>query len=153
MDFDTVQDGSSASVRGELLVLQKPISFWGGVDLTSGTVVDSRHPQASASLGGKVLCMPTSKGSTAAAGGLLELIFAGHGPVAILFTGDDIAAVTAAHVSEALCSTTPLVGRISSQDFDQLAASPWRGEVEIRRGRIYRLSSSADAPLAPFSLM
>ena len=35
---------------GEVLVLDEPLSFWGGLDPETGTLIDAHHPQAGVSL-------------------------------------------------------------------------------------------------------
>ena len=40
---------------GPLLVLDRPVSFWGGVDPESGRITDPRHPQHGTQIGGRVL--------------------------------------------------------------------------------------------------
>ena len=85
-----------------MLVLGEPISFWGGVDPELGTVIDVRHPQCGASMKGKILVLPGTKGSTAGPGALLETMFAGNGPAAILLTQPDLMCVIAMAAFEAL---------------------------------------------------
>ena len=38
--------------RGPVLVLDEPLSFWGGLDPATGHVIDAHHPQAGATLAG-----------------------------------------------------------------------------------------------------
>lgn len=70
--------------EGSLLRLTHPISFWGGVDPTSGTVVDPRHPQHGATIAGKVLAVPSAVGSSSSSAIMLELVREGRAPAAIL---------------------------------------------------------------------
>ena len=58
-------DGTAGS--GPALVLDAPISFWGGVDPKTGVIADVRHPQHGESIAGKVLCLPGTIGSSSAA--------------------------------------------------------------------------------------
>jgi predicted aconitase with swiveling domain len=75
--------------EGEGLVLSAPISFWGGVDPKSGRIVDIRHPQHGASIGGCVLFLPGTIGSSSASAVLLELVHAGKAPAAIVMHQPD----------------------------------------------------------------
>ena len=43
---------------GELLAASVGLSFWGGVDAVSGTVIDRHHPLCGESVAGKVLALP-----------------------------------------------------------------------------------------------
>ncbi|MGH4002221.1 MAG: aconitase X swivel domain-containing protein, partial [Pseudonocardiaceae bacterium] len=47
----------SGTAVGTLLVLEAPLSFWGGSELASGRIVDERHPQLGQSMAGRVLAM------------------------------------------------------------------------------------------------
>ncbi len=49
---------------GPLLVTDAPISFLGGVDPTTGVVIDPGHPLEGQSIAGRVLVFPHGKGST-----------------------------------------------------------------------------------------
>lgn len=75
--------------EGEGLVLSAPISFWGGVDPKFGRIVDIRHPQHGASIGGSVLFLPDTIGSSSASAVLLELVHAGKAPAAIVMHQPD----------------------------------------------------------------
>jgi uncharacterized protein len=76
-------DGPEAS--GPALVLQAPISFWGGVDPKSGTIIDVRHPDTGKSIANTVLFLPGTIGSSSASSVMLELIRGGQAPAAIIF--------------------------------------------------------------------
>lgn len=71
-------------VRGELLRLDQPISFWGGVDPLSGRIIDPRHPNHGESITGKVLAVPAAVGSSSSSAILLELLREKTAPAAIL---------------------------------------------------------------------
>ena len=76
-----VVDGA---VRGTVLALDEPLSFWGGVDPATGVIVDRHHPQADASVAGTVLVLPGTRGSAGGSGTLAECLRLGTGPAAIL---------------------------------------------------------------------
>jgi predicted aconitase with swiveling domain len=69
---------------GNGLVLSAPISFWGGVDPKTGRIVDVRHPEHGVEIGGSVLFLPGTIGSSSASAVLLELVRAGMAPAAIV---------------------------------------------------------------------
>jgi predicted aconitase with swiveling domain len=69
---------------GPPLVLDEPLSFWGGVDAATGTIVDTHHPQVGASIVGKVLVLPGGRGSSSSSSVVAEVIRNAVGPAAIL---------------------------------------------------------------------
>jgi uncharacterized protein len=71
-------------VEGEQLVLQAPLSFWGGYDPETGTIIDQSHPDVGVSCAGKVLLMRETKGSSSASSVLAEAIRRGTAPRAII---------------------------------------------------------------------
>ena len=72
----------------EVLWLDEPISFWGGVDL-EGVIADERHPQYKADCAGKVLVMTSSRGSSSGSFCLMELMRKNLAPAAIVITEPD----------------------------------------------------------------
>ena len=40
------------SISGQILRLDEPLSFWGGLDPSTGEIIDQAHPQAGASMAG-----------------------------------------------------------------------------------------------------
>ncbi len=77
------------AVAGLCLALSAPISFWGGVDPRSGTIIDARHPQRGQDIAGTILALPGTIGSSSASAVLLELVHAGKAPAAILLDEPD----------------------------------------------------------------
>lgn len=75
--------------RGAVLVLDEPLSFWGGVDPATGEVIDVRHPQRGANVAGRILVMPSGRGSSSSSSVLAECIRAGTAPTAIVLGGTD----------------------------------------------------------------
>ncbi|MEZ5810477.1 MAG: DUF126 domain-containing protein [Rhizobiaceae bacterium] len=80
-------DGGKAA--GKALVLGAPISFWGGVDPKTGTIIDVRHPEHGAGTAGTVLFVPATAGSSTASTILLELVHVGRAPAAIVLHEPD----------------------------------------------------------------
>jgi len=76
-------------VQGMGLALQAPISFWGGVNPQTGLVTDVRHPDCGTSIAGRILCLPGTFGSSSAAAILLELVYAGQAPAALILHEPD----------------------------------------------------------------
>src|ERR1700747_401599 len=72
------------AASGAPLSLEEPLSFWGGLDLTTGRVIDRWHPQLNANVAGRVLMMPAGRGSSSGSAALAEAIRIGVAPAAIL---------------------------------------------------------------------
>ncbi len=89
-------------VRGELLVASEPLSFWGGYDYESGTIIDMRHPLANVVAAGKILAIPFTRGSSSTTSVLLEAVKAGTAPAAIISSERDTFFMLAAVVAEQL---------------------------------------------------
>ncbi|MCU0884936.1 MAG: DUF126 domain-containing protein [Beijerinckiaceae bacterium] len=78
-----------AAASGEALVLDAPISFWGGVDPFTAAIIDARHPQRGRNIAGTVLALPGTIGSSSASAVLLELVRTGLAPAAIILHEPD----------------------------------------------------------------
>ena len=59
---------------GVALVLDEPLSFWGGLDPATGALIDTHHPQAGRALAGRVLVMPSGRGSSSSSYVLAESV-------------------------------------------------------------------------------
>jgi hypothetical protein len=75
--------------EGEVLVLDEPLSFWGGIDPATGAIVDVHHPQRGEVVAGRVLVMPSGRGSSSSSSVLAEAVRAGTAPAAIVLREPD----------------------------------------------------------------
>ncbi len=95
---------------GDVLASTTPLSFWGGVDATTGTVISRHHPLHGQGLAGRVLVIPHGRGSCTGSAVLLEIIHAGVAPaVIVLNRADDIIALGAIVAEEILHRQVPVV--------------------------------------------
>jgi predicted aconitase with swiveling domain len=92
-------DGSGS---GPLLVLEKPLSFWGGVDPETGRIIDPRHPQQGEELGGRVLVMERAIGSSSSSAVMLELLRNGVAPAGVVMGQSDAILVLGVLVARVL---------------------------------------------------
>lgn len=100
----------AGEARGPALVLDEPLSFWGGVDPATGDIVDVHHPQCDSNVAGCVLVMPSGRGSSSSSSVLAECIRAGTAPVAIVVgESDPILALGAIVARELYGRTIPVV--------------------------------------------
>jgi cis-L-3-hydroxyproline dehydratase len=72
-----------------LLYADVGLSFWGGVDPFSGEVIDRHHPLSGECLAGRVLAIPSGRGSCTGSSVLMELISNGHAPAALVLAEAD----------------------------------------------------------------
>ena len=70
--------------RGEALVSNQPISFYGGVDPETGKIIEKGHELEGRSIAGKILTFPYGKGSTVGSYIILRLKRRGLAPKAIV---------------------------------------------------------------------
>jgi predicted aconitase with swiveling domain len=108
---DPVVPGESV---GQVLNLERPLSFWGGVDPETGRVTDVHHPQHGVVVTGRVLVMPTGRGSSSSSSVLLECVRAGTAPAALLVHHVDPILPVGAAVAIELYGRGPAVVRIDA---------------------------------------
>lgn len=107
---------SPAAVRGRTLVLGEGLSLWGGMDPASGELIDSHHPQRGASLAGRVVIMPSGRGSSSSASVLAEAARAGTAPAAFVLGEPDLILSVGAAVAEELYGTRiPVIVRSAAR--------------------------------------
>jgi predicted aconitase with swiveling domain len=74
---------------GVALVLRRPLSIAGGISLDTGRIIDVHAPQHGELVTGRVLVMPTGRGSSSSSTILAEAIRRGTGPSAIVLAATD----------------------------------------------------------------
>ena len=87
---------------GTALVLDEPLSLWGGMDPATGRVIDAHHPQVDAAIPGRVLVMSAARGSSSSSSVLAEAVRAGTAPAAILLGEPELILAVGAAVAEEL---------------------------------------------------
>ncbi|KQR81817.1 aconitase subunit 2 [Burkholderia sp. Leaf177] len=108
--------------RAEKIVLEKPLSFWGGYDCDAGLIIDKTHPQYGESLAGKIMIMAHAKGSSSSSSVLAEAIRNGTGPAGIVLRDRDLIISIGAIVADELYGVVVPVVCLASQDFEDLLA-------------------------------
>ncbi|HEX6264161.1 MAG TPA: DUF126 domain-containing protein [Actinomycetota bacterium] len=96
-------------VDGTALVLAEPLSFWGGLDPVTGEIVEANHPQRGEVVTGRVLVMPSGRGSSSSATVLAESIRLGTGPAGVVLGEADEIVAIGALVAEVLYGVTTAV--------------------------------------------
>jgi predicted aconitase with swiveling domain len=106
--------------EGPVLLLDEPLSFWGGFDPATGRIIDVHHPQYGISLASAILLMREAKGSGSAPGAIAEAIRLGSAPAAIILIEADVnLAIGAAVASELYGKHCPVL-KVNEQDFAAL---------------------------------
>lgn len=128
-----VHPGSPA--EGRLLVLEKPISFWGGVDPLTGKIMDPRHPRHGERLGGRVLVMERTIGSSSSSAVMLELLRNRVAPAAIVVGRTDAILVLGILVAQELGYSTIPVLRVGLRDIARLHGKDG-ARAQVRAGTL-----------------
>lgn len=123
------------AARALAVVLEEPLSLWGGMDPSSGRLIDHRHPQAGTELSGRILVMPSGRGSSSSSSVLAETIRAGTAPAGIILAEPDGILVLGALVARELYGRTIPVVVLRPADY---AAIETGDEVAISSGRVTR---------------
>jgi uncharacterized protein len=108
---------------GPVLRLDEPLSFWGGLDSATGTIIDRLHPQRGVSVAGRMLMMPGGRGSSSGSATLAEALRLGNGPAAILMLERDPIILVGAMVAAELYGLACPVALADARDWEALAAA------------------------------
>ncbi|ESY63712.1 MULTISPECIES: DUF126 domain-containing protein [Mesorhizobium] len=92
----------AGEAEGRALVFSQPLSFWGGIDAETGDVTDHSHPGLGQNVAGKILVMPSGRGSSSSSSVLAEAIRKGTAPAGILLERPDPILAVGAIVAEFL---------------------------------------------------
>ena len=99
--------------EAEALVTRDPISGFGGIDVTTGTVIEPRHELFGVCFTGKVLVFPGAKGSSGWSGFFQSTRLMGTAPAAMVFN-----VVTTKAVLGAIVTRIPTVVEASPNPLD-----------------------------------
>jgi len=77
------------NASGTVLRLDAPISFWGGVDPETSAICLAGHPQEGERIAGTILVIEQLIGSSSSSAVMLELLYRGIGPAALILGGRD----------------------------------------------------------------
>ena len=121
--MDAVRGRSLVAGRAQGRLAWAPLglSFWGGVDPASGRVIDRHHPLHGLELAGRILAIPSGRGSCTGSAVLLELLLAGRGPAALVLAEPDEILSLGAIVAEELFGLSLPVVSLGAELFAALA--------------------------------
>ncbi|MEM4216883.1 MAG: DUF126 domain-containing protein [Candidatus Methanomethylicaceae archaeon] len=121
--------------KGEALVSRQGISFFGGVDPTTGLVREKGHDLCGQDVTGKVLVFPKGKGSTVGSYVLYQLKKNGHAPAGIINVETEAIIATGCILAE-----IPLVDKLEVDPISAISTGDYvvvdgkEGRVVVRRG-------------------
>lgn len=127
-DADVLVSGEAI---GTVFRLAEPLSFWGGLDPETGTIIDERHPQRGEDVSGCILAMAYGRGSSSSTGVLAEAIRLGTAPAAIVMTEPDMIVTLGAMVANEMYGTSCPVIVVDATVFEMLTTGT---RVEITDG-------------------
>lgn len=122
-------------ISGRALVLDEGLSLWGGMDPATGELIDTHHPQRGTRLTGRVVVMPSGRGSSSSASVLAEAVRAGTAPAAIVLGEPDLILAIGSVVAEELYGVVVPVVVLRS---DELAMIDDGAEVRIDSDGVVR---------------
>lgn len=126
------------AASGPVLALSEPLSFWGGVDPKTGTIIQVRHAQCGVSIARTILALPATIGSSSSAAVLLELIRNGHAPAALLLGEPDAILLIGCLVATEMGWNTPPAWQLAAGQQVKLT----KGTVTISKSGHLALSAS-----------
>ena len=128
--------------EGTALVLTQELSFWGGVEVETGQIIDHSHPDIGKNVAGKILVMPSGRGSSSSSSVLAEMIRLGTGPIGIIMARADPILTVASLVAQSLYGVQCPVVVCAIDGFatgDRVRISPTGGAAT--GGRTARIST------------
>lgn len=107
--------------QGSAIILREPISFWGGIDPSSGEIIDRRVERSGQIVAGKVFVFPNGKGSSTGSAVLMESIHNGTAPAAIINVKVDSILALGSIVAEELYQRTIPIIVLPFSQFNDIA--------------------------------
>lgn len=111
----------AGEATGPVLATREPLSFWGGVDPATGRIIDVHHPLAGQSIAGRVLLMPSTRGSCTGSGVLLDLALNGLAPAALVFSQPEDVVTLGALIADRMFGKPLPVLRLAPEDWSRLS--------------------------------
>ena len=112
-----IMKGKTKSIA---LVTSQPISFYGGVDPTTGQIIEKGHELKDKSVKDKILVFPTGKGSTVGSYTLYRMKKNGTSPAGIINKECETVIAVGAIISDIPCVDLIDISKIKSGDQVQI---------------------------------
>ena len=126
----------AGSAEGTALVSKEPLSFWGGLDLNTGRIIDRRHERSGEVMTGRIFVFPRGRGSSTSSATLMESIKTDVAPAAIINLKVDPILALGSIVSDEMYNKAVPIVVLDEKDFysikenDHLTIEP-DGTVKI----------------------
>lgn len=133
------------------LVLLEPVSFWGGIELETGNIIDRSHPDLGKNVSGRILVMQGGRGSSSSSSVLAEMIHRQKGPAGILLAHPDpiltVGSIVAQTLYGLLCPIVVCtIDGIASGDQVRISRTAARqAQVEVLRIAYLDPTANADS--------
>ena len=111
---------SKGKAEGEALVTSQAISFYGGVDPSTGVVIEKGHELQGQSVKGKILVFPTGKGSTVGSYTLYRMKKNGTAPAGMINRECETVVAVGVIISEIPCVDKIDISKIRTGDKIQI---------------------------------
>jgi len=106
--------------EGAATVSTEPLSLWGGLSPETGEIIDKRHELAGQVVTGRVLVLPSGRGSSTSSATLMESIKARVAPAAIITMRVDSILALGAIVSDELYGKSIPILVLEPGDFESI---------------------------------
>jgi len=120
----------SGTAKGEALVSNEGISFFGGVDTETGIVVEKGHDLEGECIAGKILVFPQGKGSTVGSYALYQMKKNDTAPLAIINKECETIVAVGVIISEIPCVDSIEIEEISNSQIIEVDAE--NGKVKLQ---------------------
>lgn len=114
-----------ANADGSVLACENVLSFWGGIDIADGRIIDKHHDQFGQSVSNRVVMMPTSRGSCSGSSMLLDLAINGRAPAALIFCEDEGILTLGAMVARRLFGLSIAIVRLTTEEYTRASQEPY----------------------------
>lgn len=131
------------AASGSALVLEEPLSFWGGIEPETGKIIDRRHPQLGVEVTDRILVMPMGRGSSSSSTVLAEAIRRGTAPAAIFLHEIDPIVALGAVVAQRLYGTTVPVAVVDPALAEEIRTGD---QVDLHESGVVRVDRQEPAP-------
>lgn len=115
----------------DVLYSEVSLSFWGGIDPSSGEVIDQTHPLHGECVTDKILCIPSGRGSCTGSQVMLELILNGKAPKAIILRDADAILCTGGIIADEFfreeVDMLPYIVAVGEEIFAKIRGSDYLG--------------------------
>ena len=126
---------------GAVLHADVALSFMGCVDSVTGEVRDVHHPLLGQHVAGKILAIPSGRGSCSGSVTIFELLMNGHAPRALVFQHRETILTFGSIIAEEFFGRGIPVVNVTADDFAKLATA---AHARIENGAVVVSESAGD---------